>query len=1148
MTPSPPSSDTATTSRLVQAIVTLAALVTIALSAAAAGVARDRDPNGAPSHTPLGANYPDEQRAKADRSKIAKRKAQRESDEGKSERRRSRTAYRGASRSEAVAIARAKFEDLIEAPVWRTADVGNGRGIERYLGDHAAQVDLGPGKEVGLVETTNPLRTLDADGRKVPIDLTLEDRGGTLAPATPQVALSIDEQARDGIAFDQAGVTVRVADADASAQIVEDKAFFANALRDTDLVVMPTPGGAQAFFDVRSADSPEEATLDFDLPAGARLEGDGDGARIVRGGERIAEVESPLASDADGIQVPVSYRVAGDRLVVGFAHRDRDVRYPVMVDPNIVFAVKEVYGGGWPGAWPDYNGWVSSQSGPHWWNHAFIPGSGGGLDISGSFSPYDFNEWRQWGYEAPPNSYIYRAELQSSHNWYWDCIDEGLWAFQNNWNWQSLQQPGGCGGSYNHAWTTACSEASCSPTASYNYDRNFAVHSLRNAYAGGVVQPDTTWTRLEAANLYLKDSNKPRFTAFSGNHPSSGWVKSGTYFVDATTVDDGLGMYMVEMANNTGSGFSVEKKWHGCVGDVRSRCPATWGPPSGTSWSPRFTYYAEGQPEGVNWYSLTAWDAVANRSAEDKIWALAIDRTGPTIQDPTGSLWDRRNRTDDKRFQGLYDATYTMNVTAGGEGNNNSDRERRSGVKKIDIDVVNAQTGAVERSHPDVPQTCAASSCTKTRPFTFVSDDYSDGEKIIRIKAYDQVDNPSATKEFRVTVDRRGDVYRGTQSTAPDTEIIADEWAKLGTKVARREEAAYVKTRGPVQCGSSTCHEVRTVSRKNGYTVYRGDGTDDPRLEQIAEILEPKDGDSAPSQGSGQLENALATWQVPPPAHGASYVYYEATEPVEEDGDPSYTITSKLWVDERTRMPLKGQYVDPSTGEVLGTLYWTYDVERKLESELPADHFTAGPPSGLSYEKNLAYVGTDALGVRLDAETGATFRPFDLGNQASVADRGLCLATASTVSDNDRAARDIPAPAPTDPPSEVDGSTRDLSKFTTAESYYNPLAAGVTCVPGLGDLESPSIEVVSMASMSSQAAELREAYMVDGSATPLDAVPLGISPGITPSPTVAFVVPEPAEEPGTSAFIDLLPDTSVVITGAYDDSELNEIIAQLRPR
>ena len=211
--------------------------------------------------------------------------------------------------------------------------------LERYLGDHGARLDV-PGEADAIVSSDLPLRVAVA-GERRPVDLVLVDGGDFLAPQTPLVPVAFAKALSGGLSV-SGGVRVRVdgADGEAVARQVGQHVVYANALRDADVLAMAVPTGLEAFVQLRSADSPRELGLEFDLPAGARLEPEVDAGRttgaisIVRGRTEIARVGQTTATDATGEPVDVSATVVGSTLRLS-VQTTADTAYPVMVDPII---------------------------------------------------------------------------------------------------------------------------------------------------------------------------------------------------------------------------------------------------------------------------------------------------------------------------------------------------------------------------------------------------------------------------------------------------------------------------------------------------------------------------------------------------------------------------------------------------------------------------------------------------------------------------------------------------------------------------------------------------------------------------------------------------------------------------------------------
>jgi len=158
--------------------------------------------------------------------------------------------------------------------------------------------------------------------------LALKDRGSDVGPEHSPADVSFPKKGSDRFFFSGGGFGVSVDTAQpASAQMQGGKMFYPNALPDTDVLAVPTSRGLDTYGVVRSAKGPEALVLRFDLPAGGALvehsDPEGTTVALTRDGKPLASIAPPQAQDAQGVPVPVSYKVEGDRLVVRVTHRSK---------------------------------------------------------------------------------------------------------------------------------------------------------------------------------------------------------------------------------------------------------------------------------------------------------------------------------------------------------------------------------------------------------------------------------------------------------------------------------------------------------------------------------------------------------------------------------------------------------------------------------------------------------------------------------------------------------------------------------------------------------------------------------------------------------------------------------------------------------
>ena len=137
------------------------------------------------------------------------RRARRDSAEGRAERERSRRDYRGESDAEALATARRKFPDVVEAPAFKWPPLDRDEKITRYHGPRAAIVREANGKHA-LLESTIPLVGTTPGGDVAPVDLALRDGGGAFEPKSAPVPVRIPKRAADALSFPDASLHVRL--------------------------------------------------------------------------------------------------------------------------------------------------------------------------------------------------------------------------------------------------------------------------------------------------------------------------------------------------------------------------------------------------------------------------------------------------------------------------------------------------------------------------------------------------------------------------------------------------------------------------------------------------------------------------------------------------------------------------------------------------------------------------------------------------------------------------------------------------------------------------------------------------------------------------------------------------------------------------
>lgn len=585
-----------------------------------------------------------EMRAQADAARAAWEAAQqrRKTPEARAERARSRTAYRGLGREDALALAKTKLGDVFEQKAFEPWRLPPGLHVKRYAGETGAVLEGEGDTEPLFVESMGaPLTSELGSGEPEPVDLTLEPEGpDAFKLRNPNVPTRIG---RDGSAsFADSGTSIRLAGSTAEAPIeTNGRLFYANALRDTDMALAPLPGGVSFSFSVRSADAPEQAALDFDLPAGVRMR---PGASVpelvelVRGTEVVGRVNPPKAWDADGEPVAVGYEIDGDRLLVNYPHQQKDLAYPIYVDPDYE---------DWGWGAGDWAGWGFEESGSTAFTGGLVSGylrvwSTANVSFpSGSFGAYRF---------ANPRGYIRRLDGGNIYHWHWaTCMSFGM-LVPDRTTWKARYAP---------ACNTNTSNAS--PVVN-NTDNRYGDHAMLQLWMNG-----TGWRQYQATvQMYYTratygDNEDPTVTNVA-NSTNGAWKKAGdSVTITPTGYDQGMGLYAFTLYPDAGA-----QSWTaGCNGTHQGgRCP------TGSVSGPMTYTIPSNSQEGVQTVSGEAMDLLGKRRQFST--PVKVDRTKPTVE-LGGMLYHARNTT-------IRGAQHDLDVTA-------TDQTGLSGVNHVEIKV-----------------------------------------------------------------------------------------------------------------------------------------------------------------------------------------------------------------------------------------------------------------------------------------------------------------------------------------------------------------------------------------------------------------------------------------------------------------------------
>lgn len=534
--------------------------------------------------------------------------------------------------------------------------------------------------------------------------------------------------------FPAVGVTVTpVGDIGAAPLRESDKLLWGDAQPDSDFLVAPAPDGVETYHQLRGATAPERFAYQLELPEGARLIARGGAAAVTRGGRDILRVAAPFAADADGVQVEARYEIHGTRLTIVVPHRDADLRYPILVDPQWVGGQQ------WKqSSWnDDFYGWrwvenVPGLIGNGWGDY----GLGWGLNAWSTASiNYPAGAWGQWRFTAPGDSFVNRAEyyglgmLSSARN---RCIHSGIFR-SDRIEWETgYFQASRASESWGSNYWESCSGFNGGQVIHWNSDWNATSrgnHATFQFFARTSANTGSDWAIMRNAIVQITDNRGPTYLEAS---LPTGWVDAASLNV-RFEAQDGTALKAIGAANDstnwsdtTASG-TTGVDW--CLGGVWPYFCRRW-------WMDRTMPVAE----GVNSIRLSAVDQGANLVETTR--SVSIDRSAPSIK-LSGPLNGRQGRAVHEPAR--------LHVAAA-DGDRGSNSRKQAGVKQIRvllqrIDAAGTSVEAQTQVGATSPAGCPETSCTQELNYTFDPAQYATGRYRLTVVATDQLDH-STEKSF----------------------------------------------------------------------------------------------------------------------------------------------------------------------------------------------------------------------------------------------------------------------------------------------------------------------------------------------------------------------------------------------------------------
>jgi YD repeat-containing protein len=645
-----------------------------------------------------------------------------ESPEAVRRRQSSQSAFDHLSGGEAAGTLAAVFAEELEQLDGDPARTLSDLEIEEVVGGHGALVADGEGGKE-LVESPIPIRSQVPGEEGETVDLDLKQSEGGFVSKTPATEVSLPATLGGQIEIGQElAIASLPGDGEISASRFGDKdLFFANVATDTDTFIAPLTRGVEIFQQLRSAESPEEFRYGLALPQGTLLRSDGQGgAEVIDAeGRRVAFLPAPLATDAQGAEVPVSMTVEGNSVIAEVAHRSMDVAYPLLVDPELVTDAWYWEGGNTFGL--AYWGWQESADyeGGNWcvgtcWGYGLYARS------KGSNYWYGPNTAGQWVYSAPnTTAYIRSATFWTLHGDVHNC---------------PTYQPHGYVGIYN-VYSGYNSLGVYSPPSFYASSfETGAVGSSGTRYAVVGIGTGSAASQLSCGHDFfvggvMVSQDDPEQPAASASGMPEGWISNSTpaFTITANGYDPGLGVKKITLSRD-GSSNSLERPV-GCSGTAASRCPENR--------AEYFNVSALSFDEGQNNAVVTVEDATGKKSSQT--WQTYVDITKPDVT-LSGQLAavteeDEGAEQGDKEVEELSLPVYNLSVKATDIGTeSDANKRKRSGVRKIEILLDGVKKEAWEQPCSD--------SCSMEKGYSLKLGGLDPGRHVLEVIAVDGVKNP----------------------------------------------------------------------------------------------------------------------------------------------------------------------------------------------------------------------------------------------------------------------------------------------------------------------------------------------------------------------------------------------------------------------
>jgi RHS repeat-associated protein len=693
------------------------------------------------------------------------------SPEAVSVRRDSATLYQRRDRQQAVRLVGEVFPGLVAQTAGGVPVLARGERITGLPTIDSAAVDLGGGKH-GVIDSTVPLAVEASAGRRVPVDLGLEDAGSAFVPRRPAAAVRIPRRAGSGVVLSRSGLSVTPVDAHGrplagSEGVVDDgtSVVYANTATDADTVAKPTATGFELSTVLRSINSPRRLFYRVTLPAGGRLVPSGGSSgpvEVVTHGKVIATVAAPVAVDAAGRAVPVSMTVSRDILDLDVNLAPEEDQYPIYVDPTVTD--NEILFN--PGTWLFYTD-----------DAGVFEGEGGTGQLVDHYPgpteklAYGPGDYGFFSYTTQGASRIYAfvasvREVQASRS---QVADQ----FELRTGGGTIESGNGEGGKAEktepvetgereRTGVTVCRETSCGPVAVSGGGQNAAYfeqkaqgESPREGYFDLALTAASVEINQEQAPTASFDTSDATVEGLPNALLSGKWYKStSSVMFGLAAQDPGIGVAKEGLSSSSKSGWGYSLKNEArneCRGVQCNQCyePACLGKASGTG--KLLTYSLAGAaggelPEGEDTVEgKVEDDAGLNATATAKI---KVDNVPPHNLSLTG-------------LPSTHEIVDGQHVALRASASDGTSPTVSSGIASIMLQLDGQPISGPQGG-------CTPGPCTGSAEWTLSGENYAAGQHTLTLVATDNAGNV-AQEEFHVTFHHPENVAVAPGSVNPVT-------------------------------------------------------------------------------------------------------------------------------------------------------------------------------------------------------------------------------------------------------------------------------------------------------------------------------------------------------------------------------------------